>query len=685
MARPRLVRRLVEAHDVPLALLVAPAGYGKTALLAEWADHDPRPFAWIRAGAATSASALAGLLDVEHGPHPGVLVLDDAHAIRDADALAVLQHAAETMPAGSQLVVSAREEPGLAVGRLRAHRKLVELRSADLSMDAAEAAALLEQVGLRLSDHDVDTLVRRTEGWSAGLYLAALSVRAEPDARSAVESFAGDDRLIADYLRDELLAPLDAAQTAFLVRTSVLDTLSASACDAVLDSEGSATALAALARSNTMLVALNRSDETYRHHRLFGEMLRAELRRTEPKLEPALHRRAGVWHARGGEAHAAIRHAVAAGDIETAAGVLWSEAADRIAQGDSEEVRRWLCEFTPEQTAAHAPLALAAAAASLAAGDGAGLERWTTAAAARLDGRRSGVTRVLRDALAVLRSTDSSEGLAAMGAAAVRPRRSEPNGRLWLVTARLIQGVAHHLTGRLADARRALEDGGRGGAAAAPSMQSLCLAQLYLLALDDGNPDEAAVLVGRARSQVKSSGLEHYPTSALVFAVSALDRAQRGLGQEARGDLLWSRRLLALLVDFLPWYEIETRIVLARAALCLGDLAAARTLANEASGRLREAPDATTLRVWLEETRAELDAATLAAGERCALTKAEVRVLQLLPTHLSVPAIASRLYVSPNTVKTHVRAVYRKLDASSRAEAVAHASAAGLLDDAQAA
>ena len=684
VARPRLVRRLVEAHDVPLALLVAPAGYGKTTLLAEWADNDPRAFAWIRAGAGTPASTLARLLDVEHMSHPGVLVLDDAHAIGDADALAVLQHAAETMPAGSQLVVSARGEPGLAVGRLRAQRKLAELRTADLAMDAAEAAALLEQVGLKLSDHDVDTLVRRTEGWPAGLYLAALSVRAEPDARAAVESFAGDDRLIADYLRDELLAPLDAARTAFLVRTSVLDTLSASACDAVLDSEGSAAALAALARSNTMLVALDRSGESYRHHRLLGEMLRAELRRTGPKLEPGLHRRAGAWHARRGRLtpRFAMRWPRATSiRLPASCGPRPPIASPRVTTtrygGGS--------EFTPEQTAANAPLALAAAAASLAAGDGPGLARWTTAAAARLDGRRSGVTRALRDALAVLRSTDPSEGLAGMGAAAERTRRSEPNGRLWPATARLLEGAAHHLTGHLVDARRALEEGGRGGAAAAPTMRSLCLAQLSLLALDDGNWDEAAVLAGRARSQVKSSGLEHYPTSALVFAVSALDRAQRGLGQEARGDLVLSRRLLAMLVDFMPWYEIETRMVLARAALCLGDLAAARTLANEASGRLREAPDAATLRAWLEQARAELDAATHATGERCALTKAEVRVLELLPTHLSVPAIASRLYVSPNTVKTHVRAVYRKLDASSRAEAVAHASAAGLLDDAQAA
>jgi len=632
----------MEARDVPLALLVAPAGYGKTTLLAEWAEDDPRPFAWIRAAAGTSGNALASLLEAEQTRQPGVLVLDDAHAIRDRDALAALQHAAETMPAGSQLVVSARPEPGLAVGRLRAHRKLFELRTADLAMDRAEAAVVFEQADLRLPRDDVDTLVRRTEGWPAGLYLAALSVRVEPDAHAAVERFAGDDPLIADYLRDELLAPLDAARTAFLVRTSVLDTLSAAACDAVLDRDDSATALAELARSNAMLVTLDRSGGCYRHHRLAGEMLRAELRRTEPKLGLALRGRA--------------------------AGVLSSEAVARIAHGDNEEVRRWLAEFPSQQIAEQAPLALAAAAASLAAGDGPELARWTEAAAACLDGRDS-----------------AGASLTRMATAAARTRMAEPDGRLWAATAKLLEGAAHHLTGRPADARRALEDGGRGGAAAAPSMQSLCLAQLSLVAMDEGEWDEAALLAGRARSQVGSSRLEHYPTSALVFAVSALDRAQRGVRREARCDLLRSRRLLALLVDFLPWYEIETRLVLARAALRLGDLAAARTLANEASGRLAKAPDATTLRAWLDRTRAELEAATRAAAERCALTEAELRVLRLLPTHLSVPAIAGRLYVSPNTVKTHVRAVYRKLDASSRAEAVAHASAAGLLDDAQAA
>jgi len=162
-------------------------------------------------------------------------------------------------------------------------------------------------------------------------------------------------------------------------------------------------------------------------------------------------------------------------------------------------------------------------------------------------------------------------------------------------------------------------------------------------------------------------------------------RAQRGMVDEARGDLVSSTRLLGELGDFAAWYEAETRITMARTALRLGDVTAARSLLAGASHALREASDSTALRAWLDETRVHLEAATRSAGETCALTTAELRVLQLLPTHLSYPAMADRLYVSPNTVKTHVRAVYRKLDASSRGEAVAHAFATGLLDDVQAA
>jgi LuxR family maltose regulon positive regulatory protein len=310
------------------------------------------------------------------------------------------------------------------------------------------------------------------------------------------------------------------------------------------------------------------------------------------------------------------------------------------------------------------------------------VERWTTEAERSLGaGETSGL---LRHAVAVLQASCAPDGIARMGSDAARAGRSEPDGSPWRSTAKLLEGVAYHLTGRIGDARGPLEDGGRGGAAAAPYIQALCLAQLALLVLDDEDWEEAAFVVARARSQVKASGLENYPTMSLVFAVSGLVRAHRGM-VEARADVLCSTRLLRQLADFAPWYEAETSIVLARTALRLGDVGAAGELLSEAAHRLRDTADATTLGTWLEETREHLDAVMGSTGETWALTPAERRVLQLLPTHLSFPAIASRLFVSPNTVKTHARAVYRKLDASSRGEAVAHAYAAGLLHDVHAA
>jgi LuxR family transcriptional regulator, maltose regulon positive regulatory protein len=682
VARARLVRLLQEAHDLPLALLVAPAGYGKSTLLTQWALVDPRPFDWIRAGSLRGGAASL-VRAVEGARRPRVFVVDDAHELRDPEVLPVLGALADSMPSGSQLVLSTREEPGLAVGRLRAHRMVVEVRADELAMNVEEADELLASAGLELTEADVHALVARTEGWPVALYLAALALRPQPDVHEAVNRFAGDDRVVADYLRDELLAPLSGSDAEFLVRTAVLETLSGPACDAVLGTGGSGTTLARLARSNVLLVSLDRSGAAYRHHRLFADMLRSELRRTDPSAELDLHRRASSWYAARGEIRSAIHHAVAAGAVDDAADVLWPEAADRIAHGHNDQVRRWLAEFRPEEVGASARLALASAASALAAGNRPQLGRRTAEAAGSLDrlGRRA--PRPLRAALTLLEACAEVDGISAMGAQAARARALEPERGAWRATADWLEGVAHHLSGRRREARMRLERGGRGGSAAAPYIQALCLAQLALLVLEDGDSDQAAVLAGRARAQIRADGLADYPTSSLVFAVSALVRASRGIVDEAAADLVWSSRLLLRLVEFMPWYEVETRLVLAGAALELGDLSRLRRLVADATDRLRSVPDAPELARWAAERRRQVDA--LAANEASVLTQAELRVLHLLPTHLSVPAIASRLYVSPNTVKTHVRALYRKLEASSRAEAVTQAAAAGLLDDVQAA
>jgi LuxR family maltose regulon positive regulatory protein len=225
-----------------------------------------------------------------------------------------------------------------------------------------------------------------------------------------------------------------------------------------------------------------------------------------------------------------------------------------------------------------------------------------------------------------------------------------------------------------------LEEGARRGAACAPGVQSLCLAQLCLLALDEGDPANAAAHAARARNQIERFGLRDYPTSALVLAVSAEAHARDGRVDEAKIDARRAAELTAKLAGSAGWYEVEVRIALSRTALRLSDPADARSQLAEAS-RLLRSPDALVLREWLDETRAQAHSANgHAAGDRWSLTTAELRVLQFLPTHLSLPEIAKGLNVSANTVKTHTRAIYRKLDASSRTEAVVRARGSGLIN-----
>jgi LuxR family maltose regulon positive regulatory protein len=709
VARARLARRLAGAAEVPLALVVAPAGYGKTTALSEWAEQDPRPFAWLaleredddparlvaavalaldeiepagrdvlgalRAGAGDAPAALGAA--VAGRRRPFVLVLDDAHVLRSDGAREVLAALVASVPSGSQLVLASRTEPPLPVGRLRAHRRVLEIGPRELQMTRGEAGELLGGLGLRPAD--VELLVRRTEGWPAGLFLAALSLGDEPDRDRALARFAGDDRLVADYLRDELLAGLPHERLRFLTRTSVLDDLSGPLCDAVLARPGSGGMLRELARSNLMLVPLDRADDRYRYHGLFAEMLQAELRRIEPEVEAELHRRASAWHAERGDTDRAIHHAVAGDDTATAADLLWAIAPAWVAGGRDAIVRRRLDRFSAEEIARHPRLALTAALSDVAAGDRDRAEHWAATAARGLAGEVGSGTDLAVAGL--LRAVAARDGLARMGEDAAAAAEQLPGETAWLAVCGLLEGTALHLTGDREAARKPLEGGARHGAVAAPLVQVLCLAQLGVLALEADDAETAELCVSRARGQVERVGLADCPLAALVFAASALGRAQRGRVDEAQHDMREGARLLAALVDFTPWYEVEARLLLARAALRMSDIVGARTLLAEASRLARRTPDAVVLTGWLEEAWAQADSfASAAILGPTSLTTAELRVLRLLPTHLSFREIAGRLHVSANTIKTQAHAVYRKLDASSRTEAVASARRLGLVD-----
>ena len=697
--RERLLRRLAQTTHVPLALIVAPAGYGKTTLLAHWLGHDPRPVTWLTLGAAddhpgrlTAAIARAFgepadltpaelAYTVERRDEPFVLVLDDHHRLRSADALRIVAMLADAVPPGSQLVLAGRNEPALPVGRLRAQGRLFDLWARDLAMTRREAATMLSLAGLELGPDDVTALLERTEGWPAGLYVAALSLQGRPDRHRAIARFGGDDRLLSDYLRDELLDGLGEQEVRFLRETSVLDELSGPVCDALLERTGCGAVLREMSRSNLLVVPLDSADESYRYHALLAGMLRAELRRADPRREAELHGRASAWYAGAGDADRAIDHAIAAGDVERAADLLWRTAAARVLDGRGSDVRVRLDRFTPEQIAAQPALALTAAAWHLAVGERDLLEHWTAAAEHRLEGSGSGDAS-LAAGVDTMRAAVCRDDIDKMLRDAERGYERSPEDSPWRALCCLLRGVGTHLQGDAGRARPDLEEGARRGAISAPSVQALCLAQLALLAIDAGDWEQGPLLAARARSQIERVGLEDHPTSALVFAVSALVRAHRDRVEDAQADRRRAIDLLARLVDYVGWYDVEARVVLARAALRLGDVTGTRTLLAEASRALaRAGDDAVVLRAWIDEVweQVEAFAVTELVGPS-SLTTAELRVLALMPTHLSFREMGRRLHVSANTIKTHAHAVYRKLDVCSRSEAVVRARSTGLLD-----
>jgi hypothetical protein len=252
---------------------------------------------------------------------PVALVLDDVHRLHDTECRAALSVLADHVPGGSRLVLAGPDQPPVRLARLRAEGKLMEIGPGDLSLTPAEAAALLRAAEVILGEDEVAELHRRTEGWPVGLYLAALYLREGGTLGQAAAVFGGDDRFVSEYVESELLARLSEQQRAFLTRTAVLERMCGPLCEAVLEFPGSAAMLAELARSNLLLVPLDRRGQWYRYHHLFRDMLLAELGRRAPGLISVLRRRAAAWCQRNDLAEEALEYSIAAGDVDTAARV----------------------------------------------------------------------------------------------------------------------------------------------------------------------------------------------------------------------------------------------------------------------------------------------------------------------------------------------------------------------------
>ncbi|HET9323205.1 MAG TPA: hypothetical protein VFO03_04950, partial [Gaiellaceae bacterium] len=556
--RDALVHRLGAPTSARVVNVSAPPGYGKTTLLAQWAAEDPRPFAWLslddrdndpavfltyvaaavdgvealdrqvfRAAASGGeslwrttlprlAAALAGV------GTPFVLVLDDVHELRDRDCLDVIEPIGKHLPEGSQLVLSERSGDGLPLARLRAAGRLLALGPAELALTDAEAKALLEAAGVHVSDGDAVLLNERTEGWAAGLYLAALF--AQQAGADKLSSFAGADRFVTDYLRDEHLSRLRRSEIQFLTRTSVLDRMSAAACDDLLERTDSAKRLEALERANCFVVPLDHHREWFRYHHLFRDMLRSELERLEPERVPELHRRAASWCGQNGQPEAAIDHAAAAGDVDDVARLVSTHALPFYRTGRVVTVERWFGRFDDPDVLARYP-AIAGFGAFLNAlrGRPDEAERYAYALEhSDAGGPMPDGSPTPEPWAALLRAFLCRRGTAEMGADARLALDGMPPSSFWHPIALGLVGLSKLFDGELVSAERLLletaeEAAGSGAIYAGVVARS----ELALAALDREDLERAEAELAATRMLLERQPIEEYVVSALYLAGAA--------------------------------------------------------------------------------------------------------------------------------------------------------------------
>jgi LuxR family transcriptional regulator, maltose regulon positive regulatory protein len=719
--RPGLVPRagllsLLQAGlQAKLCLLSAPPGFGKTTLLAQWCaaagggrvawvsldedDNDPTRF-WayvvealrtVEPGVGTAALAalqrtsadldravLPSLLN-ELGAvgSPLVLVLDDYHLVTNPACHQALGLFLDHLPAGVHVALSTRADPPLPLARMRARGELVELRAAALRFTDEEASALLNgSMGLQLAADDVERLAERTEGWAAGLVLAGLSLRGREDASAFIASFRGTNRHVADYLAAEVLDRQPEQVRTFLLGTSVLERLCGPLCDAVLEAEGSAGLLEELERANLFLVPLDDRRRWYRYHQLFAQLLRLELGGRDPALLPSLHRRAAAWHRRAGNLGEAIHHTAAAGEFTEAGALIARHWLTCWLGGRLATVAGWLAGL-PEEAVTGDP-AVAFVAAWVGGFSGAAKQETDRRlAAAERDGHQGALPDGISSlgfgaALARAALVYDDVGRALRGARrALELAGPQPTPLSWTALAALGHGL--YLSGQPAEARLALEGlVGRVPAAEQPYAVVTALAVLSLIAGDEGRDATAAAHAGHAAALAEAHGLSSEPLCGIVHL--AVGRALTLHGRLAEAEAQLGRALELLGIDSMLVHRAFALLLLASVRHGRGDLPGARSLVEQARELVERLADPGSLPTLLEQANRDLGRASRRqVAAATPLTERERAVLRLLPTPLSNREIGRQLYVSVNTVRSQVQAIYRKLEVTTRAEAVAHA------------
>jgi LuxR family maltose regulon positive regulatory protein len=703
VSRADIIRRVVTS-GARVASVVAPPGYGKSTLLAEWASVEERRMAWLRLDSYDDdPAALLARLAIACAPfsdqtrevasvlalgevaiplgrgapllaaalratrEPFVLFLDDVHEVASVACEDVLDVVLGAVPEGSLAVVASRRTlPYVAATRVAG--AVVDIGPNELRLDVAGARSIARQVRAEAPEDDLASWVRRCDGWPTGLFLCAVI------ARDGTRTLHGTEQELSDYLYRECLAGLPDDLVEFLLRTSVLQQFTDGLCDAVLDDSSAARLLREARDRQLFLIPVNREHGWYRYHDLFREFLQSELTRTRPPDKvTTLHARAAAWYETNRLPAHAIDHLLAAGERESAARVIGSVALSAYQSGNLSLVDRWLSDAGDEAVARY-PLALVLATwIALVQGAAQEAERH-----AHLLARAGGDDPDIEAHRAMIRAAMCVDGVdAALVDSGSAVRAVEPWSP-WRDQALKIHGTNLYLAGDSTGARIALTE----AAALAPQSHTdtprLSEAFLAIIALEGGDWETASRHVRTALESIHTRHIEGYGMSTLALAVAARIAAHERDHDRAKGFAAKAMLARVRATYAIPAVAVAARLHLARAFLMLSDRSAAALLLAEVDDILRLRPRLGRLAEEATDVHA-LAASNASDSGRAPLTLAELRLLPYLQTHLTLAEIGGRLSISRNTVSTQAASIYRKLGVTTRSAAVDAAIRRGLL------
>jgi len=715
--RADVLHRL-SSPTVRVGVITAPAGYGKSSHAAVLVRRDERPTAWIdlenrhtdpRVLLTDLVAALHSVTDFDSDglgaggsssdqfateratalgraigrcTEPLLLVIDDVHVVNTHPASDLLDALVANVPARSAVVLVGRTCRLSALSRQRAEPTLVEIGEEALALEVSDVAEMLAGMGVSADAEEARRLVADTEGWPVGVRLAGLATLAGVRRDDGLPSLSGREAAVLEYFDTEWLSNLTDDERDFLRRVSVLDWMSGALCNAVLERRDSGEVLHRIFTDRRLVIPLDRRESAYRMHGLLRDALTTDFERRDAPAVREVHIRASSWFEAEGDIDRAVRHAVAADDFDRTTRLVVEHSPSYYTSGRYSTITSWVEAIPHDRVVDSTALCLCGTLGVMGIGDAGAVSIWlklgelAAAAAPESDS-------LARLCLLNLRCVTSAGPAGSAVADAAVAHGGLPPG-IWHAATCLSYGAWSFMVGDDDVAAKVLAEGAaEAGVFGATALEAYCTSVLAIVAHCEGDAERAWSLARRAHSLAVEHSLERTPGMAIVNAVHSLAAASDGDPTTGRVDWQLARSQMAHMKDLNGWANIQARIALAQTSLVLADRVGAETMLRELRELLVPQPDATRAHAQvaqLEDMVRHLR--SNAAIGASSLTTAELRVLHYLPTNLSLAEIGGRLFVSRYTVKTHCASIYRKLNATSRSEAVETARRFGLLESA---